>query len=396
MPTPIEGVTREARHWGEQNTPASRLPCRGWYDPATIDTKLGVQSMVILGDSTLRASFRNFVANVQQLQVYLAMLGGAMHMTMIHTPGVYYSIKSLTSAYKGKMMAFIGDCPATKNPTPMCLPTTKAWEWHTGNAIMDFAKAEVHYAVEANKGTLWMPGATDGPPSAMTVPNLLAIRNAFGDLLRTPGLAITPHDVLTTVDEFIQNSINPLGQQWECVQCWCVVACQTGNNGKSKVFLDTSPVSINHDKFDRWVGTKLNITLGPRPSGTTPTMMAAAVGIQGINYLTMSKMLATTNGANMMLFSQTMTPVLMGAVTAGNDTALATGKGVDQDQIAKLRDVCGMRNAQQIPPIWAVIQGSKGKRFDTYCTHLEKSIKSWYHSHHIDRDKLIFLDSKFF
>jgi hypothetical protein len=34
------------------------------YDLATIDAELGVQSTVILGDFTLRAGFRNFVANV--------------------------------------------------------------------------------------------------------------------------------------------------------------------------------------------------------------------------------------------------------------------------------------------------------------------------------------------
>jgi hypothetical protein len=97
-----------------------------------------------------------------------------------------------------------------------------------------------------------------------------------------------------------------------------------------------------------------------------------------------------------MQFSQALTPVLTGGVTAGNDMALAMGKGFNQDQMAKLRDVCGMRNAQQIPTIWAVIQGSKGKSFDTYCAHLAKSVEFWCHTHHIDRDKLIFLDSKFF
>jgi hypothetical protein len=144
------------------------------------------------------------------------------------------------------------------------------------------------------------------------------------------------------------------------------------------------------------VGTKLDITLGPQPSGATPITTAAAGGAQAMDYLAMSKMLATTIGANMMQFSQALTPVLTGGVTAGNDTALATGKGFNQDQIAKLRDACGVQNAQQIPTIWAVIQGSKGKSFDTYCAHLAKSAELWCRTHHIDRDKLIFLDSKFF
>jgi hypothetical protein len=82
------------------------------------------------------------------------------------------------------------------------------------------------------------------------------------------------------------------------------VACQSGNNGKSKVFLDTVPITIDDNKFDHWVGTKLYITLGPQPSGATPTTTAAAAGTQVFNYLTMLKMLATTIGANMMQFSQ--------------------------------------------------------------------------------------------
>jgi hypothetical protein len=240
-----------------------------------------------------------------------------------------------------------------------------------------------------------MPGATDGPPSAMTVPNL-AIPNALVNLLRTPGPAITPHEFLNIVDEFIQNSSHPPEQQWECVRCWCLVACQTGTNGKSGVFLDTVPVTIDDNEFDQWVWTKLDVTLGPRPSGATPIMMAAAGCAQAMNYLAMSKMLATTIGANMMQFSQPLTPVLTGGVTAGNDTTLAPGKSFNQDQIAKLQDACGMRNAQQIPTIWAVIQGSKGKSFDTYHNHLAKSVKLWCRTHHIDRDKSIFLNSKFF
>ena len=84
----------------------------------------------------------------------------------------------------------------------------------------------------------------------------------------------------------------------------------------------------------------------------------------------------------------------------GDETALATGKGIDQDQIVKFKfkDACGVRNAQQIPAIWSVIQSTKGKRFDTYRahTHIAKSIDLWCRSHHIDRDKSIFLESKFF
>ena len=71
----------------------------------------------------------------------------------------------------------------------------------------------------------------------------------------------------------------------------------------------------------------------------------------------------------------------MGAAGAtGSETALATGKGFDQDQIAKLKDACGVRNAQQIPAIWlkaaaTVLEYStaKGIPIDRIDTHSFRS-----------------------
>ncbi len=176
------------------------------------------------------------------------------------------------------------------------------------NTITDFLKVKAYYAVKANKDTLWTPGANDGAPSAVPVLNLLAIPNALVNLLCTQGPAITSHDVLKTVASFIQSSGHPQGQQWECIHVWCLVACQTGNRGKSKVFLDIVPViiTIDDEEFDRWVGNKLNSTLGPQASGAPPTPTTAAAGTQTLDYITMSKMLASTIRTNMMQFSQAM------------------------------------------------------------------------------------------
>ena len=66
------------------------------------------------------------------------------------------------SAFQGKVLVFIGDRRATKEPIPVCLATTKSWDWHTGDAITDFTKCNEYYAVEANKGTLWTPAAGVG------------------------------------------------------------------------------------------------------------------------------------------------------------------------------------------------------------------------------------------
>jgi hypothetical protein len=63
------------------------------YNPTVIDTKLSVQLAVDPGDTTKYATFRDFVVNIQLFWVYLAMLGGQLYIPMIHSPGVYYSIK---------------------------------------------------------------------------------------------------------------------------------------------------------------------------------------------------------------------------------------------------------------------------------------------------------------
>jgi hypothetical protein len=231
--------------------------------------------------------------------------------------------------------------------------------------------------VEVNKGTLWMPGAGDGAPATIKVPNPLAIPNALVNLLHMQGLVIMPHNVLATINDFVQSSGHPMGQQWECICKWCLVASQAGANRKSKVFLDTSPVTIDNKGFNRWVGNRLDVSVGPCPSVSTVVLMRMAGNQQGMDYLALYTILARTIGSNMLQCSQSITRQVGAAGATGGKTALTTGKGFDQDQIAKLKDACSIRNAQQIPPIWSVIQASKGKRFDTYRAHLAKSIDSW-------------------
>jgi hypothetical protein len=134
---------------------------------------------------------------------------------------------------------------------------------------------------------------------------------------------------------------------------------------------------------------------GATPCRCTPCV--SGFGRQlGYGLPSLIKMLATTIGTNMMQFSQVVAPQGGAAGLTGNKTSLSTKKGLDQNQIEKLKDECGIRNAQQIPPIWLMSQASKGKSFNTYHAHLTKSINAWCCLHHIDRNKSIFLKAKFF
>ncbi len=79
------------------------------YDPTTIDAKLTFQCGINPTDAMSHTLFRDFTFNVQHFCVYLLMLGGQPHVTMVHPPQVYYSINPAMSAYQGRVLAFIGD-----------------------------------------------------------------------------------------------------------------------------------------------------------------------------------------------------------------------------------------------------------------------------------------------
>jgi hypothetical protein len=286
------------------------------YDPASIQAELAVQLRGTPGDLANRMSFHEFVVNVQEFRVYLAMLGNQTHVYMIHTPGVYYSLASATSTYQGKVLAFIGDRRATKEPTPLCLPMTKTWEWHAGDTVTDFKKFREFHDVEANKGNLWTPTVGDRVPAELRVPHLLAIPNMLVDLLRNQGSAITPHDVLASIDDFVQDS-GELGSHWEYVRKWCLVAGQANANGKSKVFLDTTPVTVDDEDFDRWVGGRLNIAFEPRPLRSAGPSAGLTSNQPAMDFLKLSQMLSTTIGTNILQFSQAITPTGGGSGSHG-------------------------------------------------------------------------------
>jgi hypothetical protein len=95
----------------------------------------------------------------------------------------------------------------------------------------------------------------------------------------------------------------------------------------------------------------------------------------------------------MMNFTQAVAPA--GGGHSGTVSALEAGKGLDRDQVARLKDACGVMQAKDIPTIWYVIQSTKGKVYDSYQDHITKAIISWCRTHIMERDKSIFLKQQF-
>jgi hypothetical protein len=178
------------------------------YGAEIIAAELKLQSN-IGGNPAKRAAFRNFSVNYTQLQMYLAMAGAQVMVTMIHTPGAYYSIKSATNGYQGWVLAFIRDRRATKEPTLICLPMDKKWQWFMGKVIIDDTKFLEYHGNQANLGTLWKPTTNEGMAVDVEVPHLLVIPNILIAIIRNQGTGATPADVLTAVNKIITSAITP-------------------------------------------------------------------------------------------------------------------------------------------------------------------------------------------
>jgi hypothetical protein len=303
-------------------------------------------------NTTKQTAFKEFATNYTQMRIYLAMLGKQKTVTMIHMLGTFYSIRASMNAYQGKVLGFVGDRRATKEPTPICLPQVKAWQWYAGQVNMDKEDFTTFFDDEANKNKWWWPSSTMTHEGR--APFLLALPNEMVEILRESGGAPTPADVMVAMDEvMLRIGRGITDDQWKTVIEWCLVASQSdANDRKSLLSIEVDSVTIDDDEFDTWVESKLDMALGQRPKKHTPTGGESQPPVQ--DHLQLPRLLASTVGQGMMQFTQ---DVAMQATTGGLGaigqvtTPLKMSKGFNRDQIAKLKDACGVMAAKDIPNI---------------------------------------------
>ncbi len=168
-----------------------------------------------------------------------------------------------------------------------------------------------------------------------------------------------------TLDEVLANAGEGIDETlWETVRKWCFCAAQAGTNGKSLMAIEVDSVVIDDDEFDKWVGDRLDQSLGHRPMATGNQALPAPQAPTPVtDYIQLSHLLTTTVGQGMMHFTQAVAPhAQAGTGLSGAAGALEMGKGFDRDQIAKLKDACGVQQAKDIPSIWYTIQVLTGTR----------------------------------
>jgi hypothetical protein len=273
-PTPQEdfsGITAALKRQGHQN-----------YDVPVVAAELALQRD-IGSNTTKQAVFKDFATNYTQLRVYLAMVGTQKTVTMIHTVGTFYSLRAATNAYQGKVLGFVGDRRATKEPTPVCLPQVKAWQWYAGQVNVAKDNFVEFFENEDNKNKWWT--LSSQLTSDTKVPFLLTLPNAMVEILRETGLPCTPADVQAAMEEVtLRMGGGIMDDQWKTITEWCMVASQTdASDRKSLLSIEVDSVAVDEDEFDTWVETKLDMALGKRPPTTGPMQGAQAQQPQHVN-----------------------------------------------------------------------------------------------------------------
>ena len=199
------------------------LKCKGHlnYKVAMVDSELSLQ-WDVQGNMMKQAASWDFATNFAQMRMYLAMVGEQKMVTMIHTIKEFYSIRTSTNAYQGKVLGFIGDRRATKEPIPVCLPQQNVWQWFSGQAHNNKEEFVEFYDKEEKKNKWLNPGT--GSISKMKAPYLLAIPNMVVEIIWDVGGAINPADILGTIEATNQSTNGEVPEElWGTVNDWCLV-----------------------------------------------------------------------------------------------------------------------------------------------------------------------------
>ncbi len=127
------------------------------------------------GDTQKIKQFQEVVGGLQDFWTYLLMKPGSAFVTVLHSPTKFVAISEATQHLQGRYVGLVGDRTATKDPTPVILPSQNTWKWETKNTSLDAVALEAHYTVDpTRRGKLWAPDPADAHDwTPITAPRLL-------------------------------------------------------------------------------------------------------------------------------------------------------------------------------------------------------------------------------
>ena len=106
---PYSGFKEVLKRWGPSgDTTAVRDLKRQWD---------------INGNTQKIKQFQEVVGGLQDFRTYLLMKPGSAFVTVLHSPMKFVAISEATQHLQGRYVGFAGDRTATKDPTPVVLPS---------------------------------------------------------------------------------------------------------------------------------------------------------------------------------------------------------------------------------------------------------------------------------
>ncbi len=147
-----------------------------------------------------------------------------------------------------------------------------------------------------------------------------------------------PHELLQVLKLHLSSNKTELdnGDDWGMVQKWLLVAAQTDNANptKSHIAFSTGALLSNDELIHRWIGDRLDSTLGRRPDPLVAG--ASSLGFQGdmATVRNMSGIIATEVGRGLGAVMQQATKA--GTPLVGGTSTSEDAKPYNQDQLAAL------------------------------------------------------------
>ncbi len=191
------------------------------------------------------------MGSIQDFKAYLFVKQGSGFITVMHSPLKFAAISAATQHLQGRIIGFVGDRTATREPTPILLPQL-AWQWVKELVFTDGNALIKHYEDDASRiGTLWKgEGANAALRVEIQVPRLIAIPLWLLDRIKKKGQALMLHEILKIVVAHLEEAnYTHYATAWETLATWCYMASQGNKDGESLTSFSIEAITEVKDNF---------------------------------------------------------------------------------------------------------------------------------------------------
>lgn len=360
--------------------------------PTTIPQELNWQRRVE-GDPARINQWKDTMGSIQDFKAYLFVKPGSCFVTVVHSPMKFAAISAATMHLQGRVIGFVGDRTATREPSPILFPTIKTWQWVKETVCADGPALIKYYEDDPVRiGTLWPgDGGSEDEKRELHAPRLLSIPLWLLDRIRKEGRAMMPYEIARIVVTHIEE----VGDQtyataWSTVVAWCMLASQANAAGESLVSFSIEAITEVEDEYlGKWLEQRLDTTLGPRPGrGGTPGM-TSQIGPTG---QTAQATLAADIGKGVALGLRALGGPMMPAQAQSTTKEGDDKTRYSDDDIAAIMGFSHVHRGDQVQPIWTTLNNAKQKNFDIFRRQLLARMTDWSYQRRIPIDTGVFLD----